>query len=382
MATIPEEWQPRSHDDLVLSPVSSRPVSLFWRYYWLMAGGAGLLSIGLLIAQANPDVAGLLLLLAIGLFILGLIPCLIGTAERQVGFALALRMPDYHHQWSSGARWWWGAHWLMLLAIAGLIITASVLPARGGKELPIILAVLLSCAYMVMIALVLAWRWRRMRLANLAGLEELQSFELVLESEEILTELANVMPIFAGKLKGRCPFLLRRNLGDWSVLLFDWLDLNKQPPRREWITVALIGLHQPLPMLSLQPTERVATTQLHWWHIFLEFPFGLIIFLISAATHFANQLKSKPPLAIVHTPALTRGYQLDTYHLGELHKYLSPAVCQDILNYVHKKKRFVMVNQDWLLLSSHKKELAPKKLGELVADALRLTDVLERAKGS
>lgn len=355
---------------------------MFWRYYWIMTGGGGLLSIGLLIAQANPDVAGLLLLLAIGLFIVGLLPSLIGSAERQVGYSLSLRNPDYHHQWSSTARWWWAFHWIMLAAIITLAVIAILLPPRGGKELPIILALLLSCTYMVMIAFVISWRWRRMRLANLAGLEELQSFELVLESEEIFTELAAVMPIFSGKLKGRCPFLLRRNLGDWSVLLFDWLDLNKQPPRREWITVALIGLHQPLPMFSLQPTERVAASQLHWWHIFLEFPFGLILFLVAAASHFASKLKAKPPMAIAHTPALTRGYQLDTYHLGELNKYLSPAVCQDILSYVHRKKRFVMVNLDWLLLASHKKELASKKLGELAADALRLTDVLERAKDS
>ncbi len=381
MATIPEEWQPASYEEAPSSTAPSRPVSMFWRYYWIMTGGAGLLSIGLLIAQANPDVAGLLLLLAICLFIAGLLPSLISTAERQVGYSLTLRNPDYHHQWSSEARWWWGFHWIMLLVIALQVILAIIVPPQRGRETPIILGVVLSCTYLVTIAFVLSWRWRRMRLANLAGLEELQSFELVLESEEIFTELAAVLPIFSGKLKGRCPFLLRRNLGDWSVLLFDWLDINKQPARREWITVALIGLHQPLPMLSLQPTERVATSQLHWWHILLEFPFGLIIFLISAATHFTSKLKAKPPLAIAHTPALTRGYQLDAFQIAELQKFLTPAVCLDIISYVHKKKRFVMVNLDWLLLASHKKEVAPGKLGELVADALRLTDLLERAKG-
>jgi len=116
-------------------------------------------------------------------------------------------------------------------------------------------------------------------------------------------------------------------------------------------------------------------------YVFLEFPFGLIIFIVSAVSHVAKQLNSKPALAIAHSPGLTRGYQLDSYQTTGLQNYLSPEVCQDIISYVHKKKRFLMVQQEWLLLASHKKEIAPGKLGELVADALRLTDVLERAKG-
>lgn len=382
MASIPEEWQPDGYDGTIESPAPARPVSSFWRYYWLMTAGAGLLAVGLLIAQAKPDVAGLLLLLAIGFTILGLIPFLISTTERRVSDALSERLPNYEHRWATTATSWWYTHWVMLLIITGLIITSVTVQQRGAKEFLIVLTTLICMVYVMMIAIVLAWRWRRLRLVRLAKLEELQSFEMVLEPDGVFTSMADIHPLFAGKVTGRCPVLLRREVGGWSVLLFDWLDVNKQPPRREWITVAMVNLNQPLPMFSLQPHERVAASQLHWWHILLEFPFGLIIFLISAASHFANKLKSKPPLTIAHSPALTKGYQLDTLMLANLHKYLSPTVCQDIISYVHKKNRFVMVNQDWLLLAAHKRELSTTKLGELVADALRLADVLERARGS
>ncbi len=382
MASIPEEWQPVGYDEPIDGSAPPRPGSSFWRYYWLMTGGAGLLAIGLLIAQAKVDVAGLLLLLAIGFTILGLMPFLISTAERRVGEALSQRLPNYEHRWATAATGWWYTHWVMLLIITGMVIASVVIQQRGIKEFFIVLTTLICMVYVMMIAIVMAWRWRRLRLVRLAKLEELQSFEMLLETEGVFTSLADIHPLFAGKVTGRCPVLLRRGVGGWSVLLFDWLDVNKQPPRREWITVAMVGLHQPLPMFHLQPHERVAASQLHWWHILLEFPFGLILFLISAATHFANKLKSKPPLTIAHSPALTKGYQLDTLMLANLQKYLSPAVCQDIIRYVHKKNRFVMVNQDWLLLAAHKRELSTTKLGELVADALRLADVLERARDS
>lgn len=382
MASIPEEWQPAGYDGSIESPASPRPDSSFWRYYWLMTGGAALLASGLLMAQANFDVAGLLFLLAIGFAILGLIPFLISTTERRVGATLSERLPNYEHRWATTATGLWYTHWVMLLIITGLIITCFMLQKRGAKEFFIVLATLISLVYVMIIAIVMAWRWRRLRLVRLARLEELQSFEMVLETDGLFTSMADIHPIFAGKVTGRCPVLLRREVGGWSVLLFDWLDVNKQPPRREWITVAMVGLHQPLPMFSLQPHERVAASQLHWWHILLEFPFGLIIFLISAASHFASKLKSKPPLTIAHSPALTKGYQLDTLQLATLQKFLAPTVCQDIVSYVHKKNRFVMVNQDWLLLAAHKRELSTTKLGELVADALRLADLLETARDS
>ncbi|HQR09233.1 MAG TPA: hypothetical protein PLN21_20595 [Gemmatales bacterium] len=382
MASIPEEWQSAGYDETIESPALSRPASNFWRYYWLMTGGAGLLGIGLLFSQANPEVAGLLLLLAIGFAIVGLLPFLISTTERRVSATLSQRLPNYEHRWATAATGWWYTHWIMMLAITGLIITCFAVQPRGAKEFFVVLTTLTCMVYIMMIAIVMAWRWRRLRMVRLARLEELQSFEMVLETEGVFNNLADIHPIFAGKLAGRCPVLLRREVGGWSVLLFDWLDVNKQPPRREWITIAMVGLHQPLPMFHLQPHERVAASQLHWWHILLEFPFGLIIFLISAASHFANKLKSKPPLTIAHSPALTKGYQLDTLMLANLQNYLSPAVCQDIVSYVHKKNRFVMVNQDWLLLAAHKRELSTTKLGDLVADALRLADVLERARGS
>lgn len=221
-----------------------------------------------------------------------------------------------------------------------------------------------------------------MRLAALAGLEELQSFELMLDNDDFLNELSGVLPIFGGKKKGRCPVMLRRTLGSWTVLMFDWLDINKQPPRHQWITIALIGLHQPLPMLHLQPQERVVANQIHWWHIFIEFPFGLIIFLVSAVSHLARKLKSKPPLSIAHSPGLTRGYLLETYDFNSVQKILNPELCQNIIAHVHKKKRFIMAHQEWVLLAGHKKEIAPNRLGELVADAIRLTDELERANGN
>lgn len=380
MASIPEDWQSTGYDESASSEPAPRPVSWFWRYYWLTAGGAGLLGIGLAIAQANPDVAGILFLLSVAMLIVGLIPSLLSTTERHVGHSLTQRMPDYHHQWSVGARRWWAAHWLMLVIILGLIIAANLVPAGGPRDFFVVMGALSCCTYVVMICFVLAWRWRRKRLAVLAGLEELQSFELIMTTEEVLSEMSHYLPILGGKLQDRCPFILRRTLGDWTILLFDWLDINKQPPRREWISVALIGLHQPLPMLSLQPTERVTASQLHWWHIFLEFPFGLIIFIISAVSHVAKQLKSKPPLTVAHSPGLTKGYLLESFHFSESQKLLTPEVCQDIMSHVHKKKRFLMMNQEWLLLASHKKEVAPRKLGELVADAIRLTDALQRAK--
>lgn len=379
MASIPEEWQPAGYDGTINSSASLRPVSSFWRYYWLMTVGMGLLAIGLLLAQGKPEVAGLLLLLAIVFAFLGFIPFLISSTERRVNDTLSKRLPDYEHRWASSGTGWWYAHWVKMLVITGLIITCFVVQQRGAREFAIVLTTLTCMLYVIMIAIVMAWRWRRLRLVRLAKLEELRSFEIVLETVEIFTRLADILPIFTGKLAGRCPVLFRRQVGGWSVLLFDWLDMNKQPPRREWITIAMVGLHQPLPMFHLQPHERVAASQLHWWHILLEFPFGLIIFLISAATHFASKLKSKPPLTIAHSPALTKGYQLDTLMLANLQKYLSPALCQDIISFVHKKNRFVMVNQDWLLLAAHKHEVATTKLGDLVADALRLADMLERA---
>lgn len=345
-----------------------------------MTAGMGLLGFGIAFAVVNNNLGGLLLLLSFGLLVMGLIPCLVGTVEQQVGYALSQRLPDYQHRWSTAARRWLGAHWLMLLCIVILVITASQLQPRQGKDLAVILASLLCCSYLVMVCFVLAWRARRTRLAALAGLPDLLSFDLQLENDEALQGMEHVMPLFSGKLKGRCPYLLRGTLGDWPVMLFDWLDINKQPPRREWITIALVQLQHPLPMLHLQPHERVASTQLHWWHILLEFPFGLIIFLISAASHFASKLKSKPALTIAHTPALTRGYQLDSVQFGELQTLLTPANCQNILAHVHRRKRFLVINRSWLLLASHKKEVAPKQLGELVANALRLADVLEQAK--
>lgn len=380
MASIPEEWQPSAFDETSSAEVPTRKEPKFWRYYWLLTAGMGFLAVGLAFAQVNADLV--VILADLGLLVIGLAPSLIGTVESKVGAALSERIPDYQHQWSAGAKRWLVGHWTMLLFIVVVIIYATQIQRGAAKDLLIVLATLLIIGYLFLICFLLAWRWRRMRLATLARLEELRSFDLVLDPEEIFSELSVVLPIFGGKQRGRCPVLMRRTLGDWTVLLFDWLDINKQPARNEWITVALIGLHQPLPMLHLQPHERVSTAQLHWWHIFLEFPFGLIIFLVSALSHVAKQLKGKPALMIAHSPGLTRGYQLDSYHFTDLQKFLSQQVCQDIMNYVHKKKRFLMVNQEWLLLAGHKKEIAPKKLGELVADAIRLTDLLERSKGS
>jgi hypothetical protein len=382
VASVPETWQTDNVEEAVVSNRPMQPVSTFWRYYWIVTFCLFLTGMLLMIGQIVPDIGGLAFLLSLALLILGLLPSLTSTAERRVAWAVSQRNPSYAHQWSSEGRWWWYFHWVALLIIVTSIIAATALPPQGGKEVFLILICLLCCTYFVMIAFVLAWRWRRLRLAQLLGLEELQSFEVVEETESLLADLAQVYPLFGGKLKNRNSLVLRRTLGDWSILLFDWLDVNKQPPRREWITVALIGLHQPLPMLQLQPIERVEASQLHWWHIFLEFPFGLIIFLVGAISHMANKLKAKPVLTIAHCPELTKGYRLETYHQSALQRYLHSDLCQVIVSMVNKKKRFLMTSDTWLLLASHKKATPPHRLGEMVADALQLADAMERANAT
>ncbi|MFO0814655.1 MAG: hypothetical protein U0796_15645 [Gemmatales bacterium] len=382
MATDPVTWQPDTLDDVPATTSTPQQGSIFWRYYWILAICLFLCSMVLMIGQIAADVGGLAFLLSLAMLILGLMPCLTSTAERRVAWAMSQRNPSYVHAWSGEGRWWWYFHWVTLLIIITSSIVASVMPQRGGKELFLLLICLLGCTYMVMIAFVLAWRWRRLRLAHMLGMEELQSFEVIEETESVLNELSQLFPLFSGKLKNRNSIMLRRTLGDWSILLFDWQDLNKQPPRREWITVALIGLHQPLPMMQLQPNERVETSQLHWWHIFLEFPFGLIIFLVGAISHMANKLKAKPVLTIPHCPELTKGYRLDAYHHAALQRYLQMDLCQEIVKTVNKKKRFLMTSDTWLLLGSHKSATPARQLGEMAAEALQLADTMERAMGS
>lgn len=379
MASFPSDLPQTGFDDASSNPVAAQRVSRFWLYYWLLAVGAGVLGITLAIAQVKNDAVGLLILLSLAMLVLGLIPCLVMTVERQVARSLSRRLPDYEHRWSTGARWWLGFHVVVLIIMVLVIIGASLMPARKGKEVFIVLATFLGVTYFVMIAVVLSWRERRKRMAQLAGLEELQSFELVLDNEDAFQHVEPALPILGGKQKGRCFYRLEGQVADWRVQLFDWLDINKQPPRREWITIALVQLQRTVPMLHLQPTERMAGTQLHWWHIFLEFPFGLIIFLVSATAHYVGKLGSKPALSILHTPALTKGYQMDAILPGGIQTLLTPAMCQEIMKLVHQKKRFLMVNQQWLLLAGHKKEVSPRNLGELVADALRLASLMEDA---
>lgn len=263
-----------------------------------------------------------------------------------------------------------------MFLIAGSVFASCNLE-RPIQDWAIIITVFLSGIYFMLFCYVLAWQYRRMRVASILRAPALQSFDAVFDNEEIVMRLPTSVPLFSHALSDRCPVLLHRRLGDWTVMIFDWLDKNQHPPRREWITIALVGQDENLPKFRLEPHSRVSESQFLWWLSILE-PHMFIMRLIEVIAAAFKTTIRKDPLAIFHTPDLTRGYQLATDDVDALARYLKSDVCEEIIELVDRKKRFLMVDQNWLVLASNNKIVSAHKLGELAADAVRLTDAILR----
>jgi hypothetical protein len=358
-----------------VSPHNAPPSSWFWRSYWLVAAIIGLTSVLGVFLKMPPDINGICILLFFLLLFVGLVPWAVMSVERAIGWALLQRDPNYQHRWSTAALWRWWLHWAMVVACVVLLLAGASLPRGRGQTACFVIAGMFIYPTLVLICLTLGWRSKRMRLGHYAKQPELRGFELLQNSDPYIREAAEVFPMFAGQTNSRCPAILHRELGNWNILLFDWLDKCQSPPRREWISLCLVKLHQPLPHLSLQALSRFKQDHLPWWML-LEFPIGWAMFMISILRQAANRRNRKEPLTVSHTPALTLGYQLDCRHWKQVEPQLVPELCNQLIQRIHLKKRFLITSDHWLLLAVTR-EVPVDQLGELAADAIRLADLLE-----